>query len=292
MKALLGISIGIMLSVVIGLNNLQAQSKAPVRIYLEHFTSSEMRQLSVRVLAKTEKRYLPVAGVEIKLYISEISRINLLGTVVTTDKGTATYIFNQEQFELARSKNIVQYFAVINESGTLKGKEAEITIKTVNLDVQFMVEDSVKQIHVHVTETDSTGIAIPQEDVEIKFLVERPLSPLPVGDDYNTTDEKGNVSMDFPDDLPGDSEGYLEVLVRIIENEDYGTVQVSEVKQWGISTYFDDNTLKRSLWASSANAPILLIVFITTLIVAVWGIIFYIVYKIFHIRKLGMGKVV
>ena len=94
--------------------------------------------------------------------------------------------------------------------------------------------------------------------------------------------------MDFPNDLPGDEEGFLNVFVRIIENEDYGTVEISEVRQWGIPVSFTDDTLKRSLWASGANAPLSLIIFINSVIVVVWMILFFIVYKIFRIRKLGL----
>ena len=281
-----------------GLNNLQAQSKAPVRVYLEHFKSPAKRVLSVRVLAKPEKRYQPAAGLEVFLYISEISEKGLLGVINTTDDGTGTYSLSQEQFELAESRSNVQYFAVVNESETLRRKEREINIKNVNLEVIYF-GDTIwrKQIYVHVFETDSAGNDIPQEDVEIKFLVERPLSPLPIKDVFTPSDDKGrtftdvngDIALSFPDDLPGDVDGNIQILIRIVENDDYGTVEIADIKQWGIPTITNDLTLKRSLWASSANAPVSLLIFINSLIVGVWGIIFYILFKIFHIRKLGKG---
>ena len=279
-----------------GLNNLQAQSKAPVRLYLEHFKSSAKRVLSVRVLSKPEKKYLPAAGLEVFLYISEISEKGLLGAIITTDEGTGTYTLSQEQVELAESRNIVQYFAVVKESETLRRKEAEMNIKNVNLEVTYF-GDSIwaKRIYVHVFETDSAGNDIPQEDVEVKFLVERPLSPLPIKDVFTPGDDKGrtftdingNIALSFPGDLPGDADGNLQILIKIVENDDYGTVEVADIKEWGIPTITNDLTLKRSLWASSANAPVSLLIFINSLIAAVWGIIFYILFKIFHIRRLG-----
>ena len=284
--------IGILMCVILsGFTNrdpLKSQDKSPVRIYLEHFRSQEMIQLSVRVLSKPEKRYRPASGIEIALYRTEISAPNLLGTILTTKNGTGTYTFDQKQFELAENTKVAHYVAVVSENDTLQHKETSINIKDVNLDVRFVVEDSIKQIYAHISEIDSLGTEIPQEGVDIKFLVERPLSLLPLGDDYNTTDEDGNITMVFPDDLPGDTEGNLKLIVRIVENDDYGIVEISEVKRWGILTFVQDNTVKRTLWASSANAPIALLIFINSLIAAVWGIIFYIVYKIFRIRKLGV----
>ncbi len=288
MRAIIVTLIGLILSGFSILFDPSGEDKAPVRVYLESFRNAEMHQLSVRVLSKTEKRYLPAAGVEVFLYSSEIIDSNLLGTIVTASNGQGTYTFSPAQFESAEKTKVAKYFAVIHENENLKGKETAISVEDVNLSVKYIIEDSIKQIYVNVTETDSTGNTIPQEDVQIKFLVERPLSPLPVGDEYNTTDEEGNVSMEFPDDLPGDTEGNLKILVRIVENEKYGSVEVSKIIKWGIPIFVSDKTIERSLWASSANAPIALLIFINALILAVWGVIFYIVNKLFRIRKIGI----
>jgi 5-hydroxyisourate hydrolase-like protein (transthyretin family) len=282
------ILIYILLATILSLNNIYGQDKKPVRIYLEHFKNDEIHQLSIRVLTKNDKKYRPAEGVEVDLYASNISSANLLGTLLTTNDGTNIYTFNKEQYEKAENEKIATYYAVIQINDSIQSKEVEITIKDVNLDVRFVVEDSVKQLHVRVTKTDSIGIDIPQEDVEIKFLVDRPLNPLPIGGDFNTTDENGRVYIDFPNDLPGDEEGFLKVFVRIIENEDYGTVEISEVRQWGIPLIISNDTLKRSLWASGSNAPISLIILINGVILVIWMILFFIVYKIFQIRKLGV----
>lgn len=287
MKAMTAIFIAIILSGFNSVNELPQQDKAPVRVYLEYFRNAEGCQLSVRLLAKTDKRYRPAEGVEVELYATEKSDTNLLGSVVTASNGTAIYSFSRDQFKLAKSTKAATYIAVVNETETLKSKQVSITIEDVNLSARYLIEDSVKQVHIRVSQTDSLGVEIPKKGVEIKILVERPLSPLPVGDEYNSTDEDGNVSMEFPHDLPGDTEGYLTILVRIVENENYGTVEVSEVKKWGIPTFVSDKTLKRSLWASSANAPIPLLIFINVLILGVWGTIFYIIFKIFSIRRIG-----
>ena len=298
MRTVIAIFISIVLLGFVGLNNVQAQSKSPVRVYLEHFRSTEKRMLSARVLTKPEKRYLPAVGIEVLLYMSEISEKNLLGTILTTNDGTGTYTLNQEQFKNANDKKFIQFFAVVDESETLRRKEAEIIINDVKLEVKYF-SDTIwrKNIYVHVFETDTAGNNIPQEGIEIKFLVERPLSPLPIKDVFNPSDDEGrtltnvngDISLSFPDDLPGDVDGNLQILVRIVEHDDYGTVEVADIKQWGVPTIINDLTLKRSLWASSANAPISLLIFINALILGVWGTIFYIVFKIFRIRNIGKG---
>lgn len=277
---------GLLLFGVFAIHHLQGQEKSAGRIYLEHFRSTEKYELSVRVLGKVEKRYLPVASVEVALYATDVSESNLIGTVLTMDDGTGVYTFSKEQTELTKKTELATYFAVIDDNETFKFKTKEIEIKQVNFEIACFVKDSTNQVIARVWESDSIGNAIPQEDVEISFLVERPLSPLPIGD-IKTTDEEGNVSMLFPDDLPSDKEGYIKVLVHIVESDDYGTVEVSEKKLWGIPPIIGDWASKRSLWASGANAPITLLIFINSLIIVVWGVIFYIIFKVFQIRKIG-----
>jgi len=287
MKTLIAILLSIGLVGFTGANGLSSQGKAPVRIYLDHFKSTEKHELSVRVLTKKDKRYRPAEGVEVALYMSEVSPQHLLGTLITSMKGTATYTFSQNQFALAENMEVVHYYAVVVENESLKGKEAEIIIKKVNLSAHFFVQDSMYQVKAQVLETDTIGNTVPQKGIKVQFLVDRPLSPLPVGDGFYKTDEDGNATMEFPDDLPGDAEGHIRAMVRIVENDDYGIVEVSEVKQWGIPTHYSDITKQRSLWASGANVPIPLLIAIFSLVVVVWGMIFYMIYEILQIRKLG-----
>ena len=287
MKVFIKLLIGSILFGLVGANDLLSQSKAPVRVYLEHYRNSEKYELSTRVIAKMDKRYQAAVGVKVELYVSEIAPANLLEAITTNDKGTGIYTFSKEQIEFSKNKKVANYYAVVNENDSLKGKVAKITIKQVDLNVKLVVEDSIKQIHAHVSETDSIGDKIPQGKVKIAFYAERPLSPLPIGDDFIKTDKEGYASMAFPDDLPGNEKGSVKVLVRIVENKNYGTVEFSKDIDWGIPTIIADDTLRRSLWASGANAPISLLIFVISLIVLTWGWIFYIFYKVFEIWKLG-----
>jgi hypothetical protein len=266
--------------------DVQGQKKSAGRIYLEHFRTMEAYQLSVRVVGKIERRYQPVAGIEVSLFVNEVAETNLLGTVLTSDDGTGVYKLSQEQMKSAKEAGESTYFAVIEDHPTFKFKTRKVTNKEVEFKIDCLEKDSIKTVIANVWEKDSTGQKNPQEKVEIGFFVERPLSPLPIGGS-SRTDEKGVASMVFPDDLPGDEEGNIKVLVRILESDDYGTVEVSENMVWGTPTLIVDSDTQRSLWASSANAPITLLIFINSLIVGVWGVIFYILYKVFQIRKIG-----
>jgi hypothetical protein len=108
---------------------------------------------------------------------------------------------------------------------------------------------------------------------------------LPIGDYFNTTDENGEVRIEFPYDLPGDSAGNVIIIARIEEDDRFEGVEVSKTASFGIPLNIDHRANRRSLTAASANAPISLLILVNGLILAVWGIIIYIFTQIYRIRR-------
>lgn len=144
-------------------------------------------------------------------------------------------------------------------------------------------------------ETDSKTIiatvldaeGIPAEDVELYFFAQRTFSLLPIGDDFNVTDENGVIEVEFPNDLPGDFNGDLVIVTKLIESDIFNDLTVENTINWGIPTVIEDpKSEKRSLWAAAANAPMSLIFIVSALILSVWYVICYILFKLYRISKI------
>jgi hypothetical protein len=132
---------------------------------------------------------------------------------------------------------------------------------------------------------DQSGLPI--ADLELYFYVKRTFSLLPIGDPFNSTDENGIVKVAFPNDLPGDTEGNVFIVVKIIESDLYKDLTLEISKNWGTPILLDDpKIVKRSLWAAAANAPISLIIIVSSMIIAIWYIICYIIIKLYKISKI------
>jgi len=138
------------------------------------------------------------------------------------------------------------------------------------------------------TVTDQSGFPI--EEVELHFYVQRTFSLLPLGDGFNETDEKGELEIEFPNDLPGNAEGNVTIIVKIIEHDLYNDLSIETIKKWGIPTLLSDNKEERSLWAASANAPITLILATSGMILVIWYIILYIIFNFYKISKIKPFK--
>jgi len=156
------------------------------------------------------------------------------------------------------------------------------TMEEAIVAVSFSEEDNTKTIIAKAS--DQTGLPI--EDLELYFYVKRTFSLLPIGDGFNATDENGILEIEFPNDLPGDPEGNLIIVTKIIESDMYNDLTIETTKNWGLPIILEDSSVeKRSLWSAAANAPISLIIIISTMIFAVWYIICFIFYKLYRISR-------
>ena len=159
------------------------------------------------------------------------------------------------------------------------GQEA---MKNAKVSLSFSEEEGVKKITALAVEEEGTPI----EDLELSFYVQRTFSLLPIGGFFNTTDENGEVTVDFPDDLPGDSEGKIKVVVKILESDLYNDLTVDAEKNWGVITLVDDSEEERTLWAASANAPIALVVATSGLVIGIWIVFWFIISELYKISKI------
>lgn len=166
------------------------------------------------------------------------------------------------------------------------GQEDE-SMEDAKIALEFVADTDTKFIVATATNSNNEPI----EDLELYFYVKRSFSNLPIGDIFNATDENGTVKVEFPNDLPGDSEGNVTFLVKVIDSDLYNDQSIETIKKWGVPTLPPDQFHeKRSLWAAAANAPIPLILIISALIFSIWFIIFYIIYMFFKISKIGIIK--
>ena len=162
------------------------------------------------------------------------------------------------------------------------------SMKDANIALDFVEDEGTNKIIATVTDMDGN----PVEELDLYFYVKRTFSNLPIGDVFNTTDEDGKVTVNFPSNLPGDHDGNVIILTKIMDSDLYNDLTIETTKNWGIPTpNIDQLEEKRSLWAASANAPISLILIVSSLIASVWFVICFIIYKLFIISKIRRTEI-
>ncbi len=149
-----------------------------------------------------------------------------------------------------------------------------------SIQLGFTKDDTVKVCKAVVMNSASE----PAADVSVNFFVKRFFGLLPVGGSVST-DEHGVAKVNFPANIPVDEEGNVKVIVRMEDDE---AVTTEAIAPWGIKNMKEDLSKKNALWASRSNIAIALMFVSNLIIVAIWGVMIYIVYLVyFRIPRVG-----
>jgi mono/diheme cytochrome c family protein len=170
-----------------------------------------------------------------------------------------------------------------------KAVEKEVEAPAIINDIEIVLQADRGESVVTATVYGKTeeGKSAPLKDAEVGFFVKRYFGDLRVGERDLTTNEFGVAKIDFPADLPGDTEGKVDMLVKLMDSEKYGNIETKQQIDIAKITIPVDMTEERALWNTRAKTPIWLLVVYLGLVIGVWSGIFYIVSLIFKMSKVG-----
>lgn len=269
---------------------LQDKEKAQVRIGLNYFKiANDSSYLTVRVLTRQDRQYVPVPGVIINLFLNEETRSGMMGNITTDENGQGTFILPPKFYDASDTLTSLEFFARLKNDPNYEDKTTTLEIKDAEMAVSFdALGDSLKQITVKLMERDSAGQQIPVESADIKFYVKRLFGLLPVGEDNNFTDEQGEVTINFPNDLGGGSQGDLEVIIKLEDDDDFGNIIVSKTLPWGTKLLTNREKFdQRNMWSARDKTPYYMLIWPNLILLAVWGVIFYLILQLVKINKIG-----
>jgi len=132
-------------------------------------------------------------------------------------------------------------------------------------------------------------IAQPIAGAEVKLFAKRYFGNLPI-DEARNTDAQGKASFNFPKDLPGDSTGNVQLIAKFSDEAAYGEAKADTTLAIGVPTYRPPLNEQRAMWNVVQKTPIWLLLAYTLTVLAVWGIIFYVLLQIRTIYKSGAKK--
>lgn len=132
--------------------------------------------------------------------------------------------------------------------------------------------------------TDSTsGFHKPIKGATIKLSVKRYFGNLPIGE--SQTDEFGIAAFNFPPDIPGNAEGFLEMLAYAGS----GDMEVSTTQFAPLGTKVIHKNLldERSWFNVNKKAPLWLIISYLSALAAVGGILLYVLLQLKKIKEMN-----
>jgi hypothetical protein len=275
----------------------QAQDKTvkgTIKIDLAyHQLNNDLPVIKVSAKTKKEKKFQPVAGVTINLFFNTESAQGFMGRVETNSNGAGSLTVParfKNQFDSLFS---FKFIGTLVQNDSFEDHSTELEISKAKIELTLEDIDSVRTIHAKVLAFQDTGW-VAQPETEIKFVVRRLMSDLTATEEETfTTDEKGEASAEFTLSIPGDAQGNLTIGAKIDDHEVYGSLVSAKSAKWGVPLApdsFSKTFAKRTLWATRDKTPLWLLIFPNLIIVTVWGIIFYLIYQITRIIRLGRAN--
>ena len=88
--------------------------------------------------------------------------------------------------------------------------------------------------------------------------------------------------------MPGDEKGNLLLVAKVEDNDSYGNLVTERSVPWGTSVKADNSFFDlRTLWTTRFRTPYWLLIIAYSIVIGVWGSIFYLVKQMLRVKKMG-----
>ena len=235
--------------------------------------------LRVTANSKVNKTFIPLYGLQFQFSNTTLKEAKVVGEAITDMDGTASITVSNKNLTLDEEGKM-KFIAQFSGNKNIEATEEEVHFKKARIEIFPIKEDSVLSIQVQLADMSKVEI-VPISETDIGVFVKRTFFPLKVGE--GASDEEGNLTIEFPSDLPGDAVGNLIIIARVDGNEDFGNLEATVKVPWGIPVSNETPIFKGELWSHSPPLWMLLTFFI--LMTTVWGHYILILYKLVKLRN-------
>ncbi len=263
-----------------------AQDKKTLNLSLAYYlTNNNTPYLVVTTKAKTDGKFQPVKGMEVKLFLDKDTTGHFIGKIITNNKGQAA-VSIPPSLKSVWDANAKHTFLAISAAN----KEFDETSTDLSPNKARIILDTAddKNITATVTEFKDSAWA-PVKGLELKIGVKRLCADLPVSDEQSfTTDSLGHVKAEFKKvGLPGDAKGNIILVARVEDNDQFGNLRVEKTVPWGTKFVPDTNFFVRALWGTRFRTPLWLLFMAYSIVFSVWGILIYLIALLIKVKKIG-----
>jgi Ni/Fe-hydrogenase subunit HybB-like protein len=269
----------------------QGDKKKTLSLNLAYYQrNSDLPILKVTAKTKPVKKFEPVEGIDVNLFLNEEMASGFIAKAKTNMKGEASVRLPIRFKSAWDSASTFLFIAAATGDNDFEDVSTEIEITKARIELTLEEEDSVRTISAKLTALEDGWVVVPE--TEMKLTVKRSLADINAGEeDTYTTDETGECSAGYSLVVPGDKDGNIFIGAKIEDHELYGSIETSQSVKWGTPLPLDNSFAKRTLFATRDKTPLWLLIFPNAIIAGVWGAILFLLYQIFKIKKLGSQSV-
>lgn len=162
-------------------------------------------------------------------------------------------------------------------------KLSNVPWSEINIKMSHDAEQNMLKVLVTGLEKED-WTAVPSSEIIIS--VKRYFGELTI-DEPKYSDKYGKAEFILPDNLPGDKEGNIVLTARLSDSDLFGEILSESSFKIGLETDIPSLTDKRAMWNTNRMAPIWLLVVFPGVVLTVWALIFFVLFQIRKIYRLG-----
>lgn len=271
----------------------QDSSAAEPSVNLRYFiNNNSVQYLIVESRIKVGKKFQPLSRQVVKLFLDRTSPEDLITKVYTDENGKAKIIIPPVLKDKWNSSPKHNFIGVLEATSVEDERTTELEITKAKIEMDTLNEEGTRTINVKMMFMENKDW-VPARDVEMKVGISRQGSILSAGDEETyTTDTSGTASVEYnKDNLPGDQQGNIVLVVKVEDNDQYGNLRIEKTVPWGVAVMPEKNFFdQRTLWSTRFETPLWLLFMAYSIFISVWIILIYLVFQIVKIKKLGVRK--
>ncbi|WP_420321178.1 hypothetical protein [Flagellimonas sp.] len=260
----------------------QTTKKNTVRLKLDYVkVMNEQGYLNIKAIARIDKQMTDVPHIDLEVYYEFEDEEFPLGNTRTNMSGKSRFMLPSLGDIKADSTNTYTLGIAFGGNDSFKRASKTVSFKDANIATNLFTKDSVNYIEATLTDAVTN---LPIAESSLKVQVERLINPLPIGEEFNYTDENGTIVVPVEEGIPG-MDGNLKLEVVLSDSDDYGTVKAMAEAPYGVAIVEESTFDERTLWGPRSKTPIFILLFTFFLILATWGPILYLVRNLYRITK-------
>lgn len=264
--------------------NLEAQNTKKIKVRIKaDYTKviDESSYIDIVTSARIDKKNTSVANISLTIF-SETDDDELeLGKALTDHDGKSRFIIKDLKKLLKDSLGVYNLSIKFKGNDVYKKSSKGVTFKDAHIEAKSLTKDSVNYISATLKDVFLDSLIT---ETALNVSVERLFKSLPIGKEFNYTDENGSILVPIEEGIPGIN-GNLVLEVILNDSDDYGTIKALINSPFGKPVVLDNTFDKRTLWSSRDKTPIFILIFANLLIFTIWGIFIYLIINLFKINK-------
>jgi len=242
---------------------------------------NEGAYFDLKATAKVNDENVNVSKIELIIYNLVDDEQIEIGRTITNMQGKSKFAL--KNLDLLKPDSTNTYNIEISFAGNDAFSDASksIVFKDAAIEAKLVTIDSINYVTATLIDKSTDSLIIGQS---LKVQIQRLFKNLPIGEEFNETDEDGTILVLIPEGIPG-VDGVLAIEVILSESEEFGTVKTIVKGPIGKPVVDESTFDQRTMWSPRSKTPLFLLIFPNILTFGIWGIIIYLILNLIKINK-------